>query len=158
MDWWKLITVSTDTWWKILAVLTPIALLLGIVADLMSTSSILRGWFHRRRAEQTLPEFAPGRWRSLGESNELVIESDLSWRWTSTWQGRWRANGRGEVRGAMLVLQGTREGFDSVGKRYPRYPITITLERHDERLEGSIQAMLKTEVKFVRDETARAES
>jgi hypothetical protein len=86
-----------------------------------------------------------------------VIERDLSWRWTSTWQGRWRGEGRGEVVGENLVLRGTREGVDAFGKRYPRFPITITLERHDERLEGSIQTMFKSPIKFVRDESARAE-
>jgi hypothetical protein len=111
----------------------------------------------RRRAKQTLRQFVPGRWRSTpGGSNELVIESDLTWRWTSTWQGRWRGNGRGEVRGVNLVLQGWREGQDSLG--HPsRVPITITLERQGDRLEGSIQAMLKSEVIFVTDESARAE-
>lgn len=111
----------------------------------------------RTRATQTLPEFAAGRWRSMGESNELVIESDLTWRWTSTWQGRWRGNGRGEVRGVNLVLVGSRDGFDSVGNPYPNHRTEITLERHDDRLEGSIQTMFRTEVKFVRDESARAE-
>jgi hypothetical protein len=31
------------------------------------------------------------------------------------------------------------------------------LERHDDRLEGSVEAMLKSGVIFVRDELARAE-
>jgi hypothetical protein len=111
----------------------------------------------RTRATQTLTEFATGRWRSMGESNELVIESDLTWQWTSAWQGRWRGNGRGEVRGINLVLVGLRDGFDSLGKPYPEHRIEIILERHDDRLEGSIQTMFRTEVKFVRDESARAE-
>jgi hypothetical protein len=152
-----------DASWKIvaaaLAVLTVVGLLLGIIVDLMSASSVIRGWFRRRRAKNTLHQFAAGRWRSMGESNELVIERDrdLTWRWTSTWQGRWRGDGHGEVRGENLVLHGSRDGFDALGKRHPRHPITITLERHDDRLEGSIEAMLKSGVIFVRDELARAE-
>jgi len=114
--------------------------------------------FRRRRAKQTLLKFAPGRWRSTpGRTNELVVEPDLTWQWTSTWQGRWRGNGRGEVRGVQLVFVGLRDGFDSSGKPYPHHRIEITLERHDDRLEGSIQTMFKTDVKFVRDESARAE-
>jgi len=112
----------------------------------------------RRRATQTLPQFAPGRWRSMGGTNELVVADGLNWTWTSTHQGRWRGSGRGEVREGYLVLRGMRDGADALGHPAGRYPITITLERQGDRLEGSIQTMQKSEVTFVRDESARAGS
>ena len=61
------------------------------------------------------------------------------------------------VPASTLLLVGSRDGFDSVGNPYPNHRTEITLERHDDRLEGSIQTMFRTEVKFVRDESARAE-
>ena len=52
---------------------------------------------------------------------------------------------------------GHAEGRDSLAHDVPRFPITLSLERQGDRLDGSIQALLKSEVIFVRDESARAE-
>jgi hypothetical protein len=140
---------------KTIEIIVIVATLLGGLAAVVYFWDKIVALFRRTRARQTLPQFAPGRWRSMGATNELVIENDLSWSWTSTHQGHWRGSGRGDVRDVYLVLHGTREGKDPLGRPVPPYPITIQLERQGDRLEGSIQAMLKSDVIFVRDETTR---
>ena len=159
--WW----MAVAAWWPIVvsafgfelmrtfALVGLIAVLVGFIVD----RGTLSGWITRKRTQQTLPKFAYGQWRSTDGSNELVVDRDLTWQWTSTWQGRWRGSGRGEVHDARIVLVGFRDGFDPLGKPYPHHRIEITLERHDDRLEGSIQTLFVIDVKFVRDESARAQ-
>jgi hypothetical protein len=98
-----------------------------------------------------LPQWAPGRCRSDGGTNTLVIANDLSWTWHSTFQGRWHGSGRGEVRDDVLVLSGWSEGTTTIGQPVPRRPTSIELKREGEMLAGHIHTSRKYEILFTRD-------
>jgi len=151
-SWWKIIAAA-------LAVLAVVGLLLGIIVDLMSASSAIRGWVRRRREKRSLRQFAPGRWISEHRSNTLVIAKDLSWTWTSTHEGVWAGSGRGDIRDGLLVLKGERVGTTGPGRR-PEPPgvVTIELRREGKRLEGPLTSPSGNtwHMKFYRDESARA--
>jgi hypothetical protein len=57
---------------------------------------------------EDLREWAPGRWRSTGGTNALVIERDLRWSWESAAGGRWSGSGRWEIQdGRLFFAAGT---------------------------------------------------
>ena len=128
-----------------------VATLLGVLAALWFFWDKIAAWFLRTRAKETLPEWAPGRWRSDGGTNELIIANDLSWTWTSTFQGRWSGSGHGEVRDGHLVLRGSREGTTTLGQPVPRGPIAFQMTRESEMLAGQIQTSRAYDVLFVRN-------
>ncbi len=128
-----------------------VATILGGLAALAYFWDKIAARYQRARAKRTLPRFAPGRWRSDGGTNELVIANDLDWTWTSTHQGRWRGSGRGEVRDGQLVLHGSREGTTPTGQAVPRGPISFQLKRERDRLEGQLQTSYTYDLRFIRD-------
>jgi hypothetical protein len=136
---------------KTIEVVLIVATLLGGLAAVVYFWDKIVAWFRRRRAKQTLPEFAPGRWHSDGETNTLVIADDLNWTWTSTFQGNWSGSGRGEVRDGYLVLRGSRVGTTTLGQPVPRAQITIKLKRESETLAGQIQVSRTWDILFIRD-------
>jgi hypothetical protein len=138
---------------EVLTIVLVVAALFGFLLNIGSVSGKIAGLVRRSRAKRTLPQFAPGRWRSEGETNTLVITEDLSWTWTSTFQGRWSGHGRGrgEIRDGYLILDGSREGTTTLGQPVPRGPITIRLKRETETLAGQIQTARVYDVLFVRE-------
>jgi hypothetical protein len=104
----------------------------------------------RKRAQKTLPQFAPGRWWSDGGTNTLAIERDLTWTWTSTFQGRYSGTGRGRVEGEELVLDGFSEGVDTRGHVIPRRPTSFRLKPEGDLLAGRLQTSRVYDVLFHR--------
>ena len=54
-------------------------------------------------APAPLHVWAPGRWRSTGGTNTLVIERDLRWSWSSSAGGQWSGSGRGQIEDGRLL-------------------------------------------------------
>jgi hypothetical protein len=133
-------------------VVVIVATLLGGLAALWFFWDKIVAWVHRIRAKRTLPQFAPGRWRSDGGTNKLIIAKDLSWTWTSTHQGRWHGSGRGEVRDDQLALHGSREGTTPIGQAVPSGPISFRLRRERDRLEGQLQTSYTYDLRLIREE------
>lgn len=135
-----------------MAEIALLATLLGGAAALCyfrgETLACVRRW----RAKRTLPQFAPGRGRSDGGSNELVIAPELTWTWTSPHQGQFHGSGRGEVRDGDLVLTGFRKGVTSIGQPVIRTPITFRLRRERDRLEGQLQAAYTYDLRLSREQ------
>ncbi len=136
----------------VVAVAATIATLLGGLAALWFFWDRITAWFRRTRAEQTLPEWAPGRWRSDGGTNNLVIAKDLNWTWASTFQGHWSGSGRAEVSDGDLVLHGSHKGTNTLGQPVPPGPMTIRLKRESETLAGQILTAHTWDILFVRDQ------
>ena len=96
--------------------------------------------------------WASGRWRSDGGTNSLVIESNLSWRWTSTYGGRFEGQGNGEMlSNGRVVLSGFFNGIDGVGGNVRQRPITIRLTREGDTLAAELETSRVYSIIFIRE-------
>ena len=93
---------------------------------------------------EDLREWAPGKWRSTGRANALVIGRDLRWSWESSAGGRWSGSGRGEIEdgGRLLLLRGWHS---------TSIPMTLRLTREGEALVGELQTSRSYRIIFIRE-------
>jgi hypothetical protein len=89
-----------------------------------------------------LRAWAPGKWRSTGGTNTLVIERGLRWSWESSAGGRFSGGGRGEVQDGKLVLSGWHSNS---------YPMTFQLTREGDALVGVLRTSRHYNIIFVRE-------
>jgi hypothetical protein len=93
-----------------------------------------------------LPElraWAPGKWRSTGGTNTLVIQPDLNWEWSSSFGGNWTGSGRGELRDGKLLLRGWHS---------TRTPMELRLLREGDMLLGELETRTRVwNIMFVRE-------
>ena len=99
-----------------------------------------------------LRTWLPGEWDTSGGATQLTISTNLSWDYTSTVRGRWRASGTAYVEDPdTVVLRGWFEGTDAIGRStLKREPINITLRRESESLAGELLLSRPWPVTFVR--------
>jgi hypothetical protein len=93
-------------------------------------------------APAPLHVWAPGRWRSVGGTNALVIERDLRWSWDSSAGGRWSGRGSGEIRDGQILLRGWHS---------TSIPMQLRLTREGETLVGELQTSRSYRMIFLRE-------
>jgi len=106
-----------------------------------------------------LRTWLPGDWDTSGGATQLTISTNLSWDYTSTVRGRWRASGTVYVEDPdTVVLRGWFEGTDAIGRStHKREPVNITLRRESESLAGEILLSRPWPVTFSRAPRPAAE-
>jgi hypothetical protein len=95
-----------------------------------------------RLPQEDLREWAPGKWRSTGGTNGLVIGRDLRWSWDSSAGGRWSGSGRGEIQDGRLLLRGWHS---------TSVPMMLRLTREGDALVGDLQTSRNYAIIFVRE-------
>ncbi len=95
-----------------------------------------------RPAAPDLREWAPGKWRSTGGTNSLVIERSLHWSWESSAGGKWSGSGTGDTQDGQLLLR----GWHSSGT-----PMSLRLSREGEALVGELQTSRSYRIMFERE-------
>ena len=105
-----------------------------------------------------LRTWLPGEWDTSGGATQLTISTNLSWDYTSTVRGRWRASGTVYVEDPdTVVLRGWFEGTDAIGRStHKREPVNITLRRQSESLAGELFLSRPWPVTFSRAPRAAA--
>src|SRR5436309_712810 len=116
------------------------------VATIIAAPVDLRAWL-------------PGEWDTSGGATQLTISTNLSWDYTSTVRGRWRASGTAYVEDPdTVVLRGWFEGTDAIGRStFKRESINITLRRESESLAGELILSRPWPVTFLRAPRPAAE-
>jgi len=95
-----------------------------------------------RPALLDLREWAPGKWRSAGGTNSLVIERNLRWSWESSAGGKWSGSGRGEIEDGQLLLRGWYSSSTAMSLR---------LRREGDVLVGELQTSRSYPIIFERE-------
>jgi hypothetical protein len=89
-----------------------------------------------------LRDWAPGKWRSTGGTNRLVIDGALRWSWESSVGGKWTGSGLGEIQGGRLILRGWHS---------TSIPMTLRLVREGEALVGELHTSRQYTIIFTRE-------
>ncbi len=95
-----------------------------------------------RPALPDLREWAPGKWRSTGGTNSLVIERDLRWFWESSSGGKWSGTGSAEIEDGQLLLRGWHSSSA---------PMSFRLRREGDMLVGELQTARSYRIIFERE-------